>query len=106
MRFFASCFFNESPSPKPPKITLGSFRMFSKIRGDSRKSSDTVPLKLQQRQTRFLRDRLFSLLCSPEVGGSATCSAMRISATCATRKNAAEVRFNPQSADCGIAPAH
>ncbi len=42
----------------------------------------------------------------PEVGGSATCSAMRISATCATRTNAADVRFNPQSADCGIAPAH
>ena len=42
----------------------------------------------------------------PEVGRSATCSAMRISATCATRKFAADVRFNPQAADCGIAPAH
>jgi hypothetical protein len=42
----------------------------------------------------------------PEVGGSATCSAMRISATCATRKIAADVRFDPQSADCGIALAH
>ncbi len=27
-----------------------------------------------------------------------------ISATCATRKFAADVRFNPQAADCGIAP--
>jgi hypothetical protein len=41
-----------------------------------------------------------------EVGRSATCSAKRISATCATRKFAADVRFNPQAADCGIAPAH
>ncbi len=41
-----------------------------------------------------------------EEGRSATCSAMRISATCATRKFAADVRFNPQAADCGIAPAH
>jgi hypothetical protein len=41
-----------------------------------------------------------------EVGGSATCSAMRISATCATRKIAADVRFDPQSADCGILLAH
>ncbi len=41
-----------------------------------------------------------------EVGGSATCSAMRNSATCATRKIAADVRFNPRSADCGIAHAH
>jgi hypothetical protein len=41
-----------------------------------------------------------------EVGGSATCSAMRISATCATRKIAADVRFDPQSTDCGIALAH
>ncbi len=42
----------------------------------------------------------------PEVGRSATCSAMRISATCATRKFAADVRFNLQAADYGIAPAH
>jgi hypothetical protein len=42
----------------------------------------------------------------PEVGRSATCSAMRISATCAARKFAADVRFNPQAADCGKAPAH
>ncbi len=41
-----------------------------------------------------------------EVGGSVTCSAMRISATCATRKIAADVRFDPQSTDCGIALAH
>ncbi len=37
-RFFASGFFHESPSPKPLIITLGSFRIFSKIRGDIRKS--------------------------------------------------------------------
>ncbi len=42
----------------------------------------------------------------PEVGRSATCSAMRISATCVTRKIAADVRFIPQAADCGIALAH
>jgi hypothetical protein len=41
-----------------------------------------------------------------EVGRSATCSAMRNSTTCATRKFAADVRFNPQGADCGIAPLH
>ncbi len=41
-----------------------------------------------------------------EVGRSATCSAVRISATCATRKFAADVRFNPQVAYYGIAPAH
>jgi hypothetical protein len=41
-----------------------------------------------------------------EVGRSATCSAMRISATCGTRKFAADVRFNPQAADCGIGLAH
>jgi long-subunit acyl-CoA synthetase (AMP-forming) len=33
-RFFASGFFHESPSPKPLIITLGSFQIFSKIRGD------------------------------------------------------------------------
>ncbi len=37
-RFFALGFFNESPSPKPLIITLGSFQFFSKIRGDIRKS--------------------------------------------------------------------
>jgi hypothetical protein len=46
------------------------------------------------------------LVCFAEVGGSATCSAMRISATCATGKIAADVRFDPHSADCGIALAH
>jgi hypothetical protein len=30
-RFFASVFFHESPCPRPLKITLGSFRIFSKI---------------------------------------------------------------------------
>jgi hypothetical protein len=46
------------------------------------------------------------LYSEAEVGGSATCSAMRIYATCATRNIAADVRFKPQSADCGIALAH
>jgi hypothetical protein len=38
MRFFASGFFLESVSPKPLIITLGLFRIFSKIRGDIRSS--------------------------------------------------------------------
>jgi hypothetical protein len=41
MRFFASDFFHESPSPKPLIITLESFRIFSKIHGDIRKSRCT-----------------------------------------------------------------
>jgi hypothetical protein len=41
-RFFASGFFHESPSSKPLKITLGSFRIFSKILGDIRKSRCTT----------------------------------------------------------------
>jgi hypothetical protein len=37
--FFVSSIFHESSSPKPLKIVLGSFRMFSKIRGgDIRRS--------------------------------------------------------------------
>ncbi len=40
--FFASGFFHESPSPKPLIITLGLFRIFSKIRGDIRKSRCTT----------------------------------------------------------------
>jgi hypothetical protein len=35
-------FFHESPSPKPLKIKFGSFRIFSKIRGDIRKSRCTT----------------------------------------------------------------
>jgi hypothetical protein len=42
MRFFASGFFHESPSPKPLILTLGSFRIFSKIREDIRKSRCTT----------------------------------------------------------------
>ncbi len=42
MRFLASGFFHESPSPKPLIITLGSFWIFSKIRGDIRKSRCTT----------------------------------------------------------------
>ena len=41
-RFFASGFFHKSPSPKPLIITFGSFRIFSKIRGDIRKSRCTT----------------------------------------------------------------
>jgi hypothetical protein len=41
-RFFASGFFHESLSPKPLKITLGSFQIFSKIHGDIRKSRCTT----------------------------------------------------------------
>jgi hypothetical protein len=54
---------------------------------------------------RHLISRRVHILLVAEVGRSATCSAMHISATCATRKFVADVRFNPQAADCGIAPA-
>jgi hypothetical protein len=39
---FCFRFFHESPSPKPLKITLGSFRIFLKIRGDIRTSRCTT----------------------------------------------------------------
>ncbi len=39
---FCFRFFHESPSPKPLIITLGSFQIFSKIRGDIRKSRCTT----------------------------------------------------------------
>ncbi len=41
MRFFASGFFQESSSPKPEKITLGSFGIFLKICVDICKSRCT-----------------------------------------------------------------
>jgi hypothetical protein len=42
-RFLASDFFNESSSPKPLKIALGTYiDFFSKIRGDIRKSGCTT----------------------------------------------------------------
>ncbi len=41
-KFFASGFFHGSPSPKTPKTTLESFQIFSKIRGDIRKSRCTT----------------------------------------------------------------
>jgi hypothetical protein len=41
-RLFASVFFHESYSPKPLKITLGSFRIFFEILGDIRKSRYTT----------------------------------------------------------------
>ncbi len=44
-RFFASDFFHESSSPKPLKIILGSFQMFSKISRDIR-NSGKLPLLL------------------------------------------------------------
>ncbi len=40
--FLLQVFFHESPSPKPLKIKVGSFRIFSKIRGDIRKSRCTT----------------------------------------------------------------
>jgi hypothetical protein len=42
---FCFRFFHESFSPKPLKITLGSFRIFSKIRGDIRKSRCTTGIR-------------------------------------------------------------
>ncbi len=44
-RFFALSFFYESSSPKPLKITLGSFQIFSKILGDIRKSRCNTGIK-------------------------------------------------------------
>ncbi len=41
-KIFCFRFFHESPSPKPLKITVGSLRIFSKIRGDIRKSRCTT----------------------------------------------------------------
>jgi len=41
-RFFAYGFFDESVSPQPQSIALGLFRIFSKIRGDTRKSRCTT----------------------------------------------------------------
>ena len=40
--FLLQVFFHESPSPKPLIITLGTFRIFSKIIGDIRKSRCTT----------------------------------------------------------------
>ncbi len=44
MRFWASVFFHDSSSPKPLKITLGWFQIFSKIRGDIHKSRYTTSI--------------------------------------------------------------
>jgi hypothetical protein len=41
-KIFRIRLFHESSSPNPLKITLGSFRIFSKIRGDIRKSRCTI----------------------------------------------------------------
>ncbi len=41
-RDFLLCFFYESVSPQPQSIPLGPFRIFSKIRGDIRKSRCTT----------------------------------------------------------------
>jgi hypothetical protein len=41
-RYFASGFFHESSSPKPLKMTLGSFKFFVKILGDILKSRCTT----------------------------------------------------------------
>ncbi len=42
---FHQGFFHESPSPKPLKITVGSFRFFSKIHRDIRQSRCTTGVK-------------------------------------------------------------
>jgi hypothetical protein len=42
MRIFASGFFHKSVSPQPQSIPLGPFQIFSKIRGDIRKSRCTI----------------------------------------------------------------
>ncbi len=42
MRFFASGFFDKSVSPQPQSIPWRPFRIFSKIRGDIRKSRHTT----------------------------------------------------------------
>ncbi len=47
-RFFAVGFFHKSSSPKPLKITLWTFRSFSKIRGDIRKSRCTTGVRYQR----------------------------------------------------------
>ena len=44
-RDFCFRFFNESTSPKPLKITVGSFRFFSKIHRDIRQSRCTTGVK-------------------------------------------------------------
>jgi hypothetical protein len=45
MGFFASGFFHESSSPKPPKKTLRSFQSFSKIYKDIHNSRCTTGIK-------------------------------------------------------------
>jgi hypothetical protein len=40
--FLLQVFFHESSSPKPLKITEGLFQIFSKIRGDIRKSKSGI----------------------------------------------------------------
>jgi hypothetical protein len=42
--FFCFSFFHESSSPKPLKITLGPFRIFSKIRGGIREGQGAPPV--------------------------------------------------------------
>jgi hypothetical protein len=42
MRFSTSGFFRESVSPKPLSIPLGSFEIFSKVRGDIHSSRCTT----------------------------------------------------------------
>jgi hypothetical protein len=42
-RFFASCYFHESTSPKSLKIKLGSFQIFSKIQDAPPVSTTTLP---------------------------------------------------------------
>ncbi len=54
---FCFRFFNESSSPKPLKITLGSFRFFSKIREDIRKSRCTTAVSIQRDRQKSWKSR-------------------------------------------------
>ncbi len=59
-RYFASGFFHESSSPKPPKITSGSFQIFSKIRRDIQMRKGALPVSMKP---------VANLLCVKDTGG-------------------------------------
>ncbi len=68
-RFFASGFFHESPSPRPLKMTLGSYRIFSEIflsQGAPPESTTPVKSTCQRCPTKiikiFLIEDFFHLL--------------------------------------------
>jgi hypothetical protein len=52
---FASGFFHKPSSPKPLKLTIGSFRLFSKIRGDIRKTRCTFGINNTGRQLKVAK---------------------------------------------------